>query len=81
MNETKLDKSERSKYQIEMYQAMLAEANAWRAAEKLRKAAQKDRKHHHGGRFDSLEDAERAAIALRNRLFTNNLVDRGLNIE
>ena len=42
MNETKLDtKSERSKYQIEMYHAMLAEANAWRDAEKLRKAAQK----------------------------------------
>ena len=42
MNETELDtKPERSKYQIEMYQAVLAEANAWRAAEKLRKAAQK----------------------------------------
>ena len=43
MNETELDtKSERSKYQIEMYRAMLAEANAWRAAGKLRKAARKE---------------------------------------
>lgn len=42
MNETKLDtKSERSKYQVEMYHAMLAEANVWRAAEKLRKAARR----------------------------------------
>ena len=41
MNETKLDKPERSKYQIEMYHAMLAEANVWRVAEKLRKAAQR----------------------------------------
>ncbi len=34
------------------------------------------RKMHHGGFFDSLADAEQAAIALRNRLMTNNLIDR-----
>ena len=28
------------------------------------------------GRFDQLEDAERAVIAKRNELFTNNLADR-----
>lgn len=31
---------------------------------------------HHGGRFDSLAEAEAAAIALRNRVMTNNLADR-----
>lgn len=37
-------------------------------------------KHHgktySGGRYDDIGDAEQAAIALRNRLFTNNLKDR-----
>lgn len=28
-----------------------------------------------GGRFDTLEEAERAAVALRNSLFTNNVQD------
>lgn len=32
-----------------------------------------------GGSFDNIEDAERAAIALRSKLFTNNLKDRGLS--
>ena len=36
-------------------------------------------RHHganvHGGYFDNLSDAERAAIALRNKYFTNNLAD------
>ena len=32
-----------------------------------------------GGRFTSLEEAERAAIALRNRLHTNNLRDRAVS--
>lgn len=36
------------------------------------------RKHHHGGSFITLAEAEIAAIALRNRLFTNNLADREL---
>lgn len=38
-----------------------------------------DRKRHHGGFFplDQLAEAEAAAIALRNRLFTHNDVDRG----
>lgn len=31
---------------------------------------------HRAGYFDSIEDAEAAAIALRNRLFSNNLADR-----
>ena len=32
--------------------------------------------NHFGGRFSTLEEAEAAAIALRNRLMTNNLIDR-----
>ena len=35
-----------------------------------------DRKNYWVGRFDRLEDAERAVIAKRNELFTNNLADR-----
>jgi hypothetical protein len=35
-----------------------------------------NQKKHWVGRFDTLEDAERAAIAKRNELFTNNLADR-----
>lgn len=31
---------------------------------------------HYGGRFTSLADAERAAVALRNSLHTNNIADR-----
>lgn len=33
-------------------------------------------KNYWGGSYDSLEAAERAAKALRNQLFTNNLLDR-----
>lgn len=32
---------------------------------------------YHGGHFHTLPEAEAAAIALRNSLFTNNLLDRG----
>lgn len=32
-------------------------------------------RHHLGGHFRDLADAEKAAISLRNRLFTNNLLD------
>lgn len=35
-----------------------------------------NQKRHYAGTFDTLEEAEAAAIALRNKLFTNNLVDR-----
>ena len=35
-----------------------------------------NRKHHKGGYFRSLADAERAAKAMRNKLFTNNVLDR-----
>lgn len=35
-----------------------------------------NRKRYAAGRFDTLEDAERAVIALRNKLFTNNLQDK-----
>lgn len=35
-----------------------------------------NRKNHNGGRYDSLSEAEAAAIALRNRLFTHNSLDR-----
>lgn len=31
---------------------------------------------HNGGRYDTIAEAEAAAIELRNRLMTNNLVDR-----
>ena len=44
-------------------------------------SARKDGRTYSAGRYAMLEDAERAAIALRNQLFTNNLVDRGLAIE
>ena len=33
-------------------------------------------KPYRGGRFDTLEEAEAAAIALRNQVMTNNLADR-----
>lgn len=33
-------------------------------------------KNHQGGYFDSLEEADRAARELRNRLFTHNILDR-----
>lgn len=35
-----------------------------------------NRKKHYGGRYSTLEEAEAAAIALRNSLMTNNLLDR-----
>lgn len=35
-----------------------------------------DGQRHFGGRYPSLEEAEAAAIALRNRVHTNNLADR-----
>lgn len=35
-----------------------------------------NRKNHYGGLFSSAEAANEAAIALRNRLFTHNLLDR-----
>ena len=34
-------------------------------------------RNYHGGRFDRLEDAQRAAVALRLALFTHNDMDRG----
>ena len=43
---------------------------------KWRVSVQHNKKKYEGGLFDSLEEAEVAAIALRNKLFTNNLVDR-----
>lgn len=39
-------------------------------------SATANRKKHHGGRYSTLEEAEAAAIALRNSLMTNNLLDR-----
>lgn len=38
--------------------------------------AKHEGRNHFGGRFTTLEEAERAAVALRNRLMTNNLIDR-----
>jgi hypothetical protein len=35
-----------------------------------------NRRAHYGGRFTNLEEAEAAAIALRNKLFTHNDMDR-----
>lgn len=35
-----------------------------------------NRRNYRGGYFDNVEDAERAAVALRNELFTHNDVDR-----
>lgn len=37
-----------------------------------------NRKNHYGGVFDSIQDAERAAVALRLKLYTHNDVDRGV---
>lgn len=36
-----------------------------------------DGRSHHVGVYDSRDDAERAALAKRNELFTNNLTDKG----
>lgn len=47
------------------------EGNKWRVRVKH------NYREHLGGTFDHLEDAEAAAIALRNRLFTHNDRDRG----
>lgn len=33
-------------------------------------------KTYYGGRFQAIEDAERAAIELRNQLYTHNVIDR-----
>ena len=38
--------------------------------------ARKGGENHYGGYYDIIEDAEKAAISLRNELFTNNLLDR-----
>lgn len=35
-------------------------------------------RRHYGGRHPSLEEAEAAAVALRNKLFTHNAVDKGV---
>lgn len=47
-----------------------------RAKNKYRVAVKHDYKVHYGGYFTDLDMAEAAAIALRNRLHTNNLLDR-----
>lgn len=39
-------------------------------------AAKSNGRRHYGGQFTDLREAEHAAIALRNRLMTNNLDDR-----
>lgn len=38
--------------------------------------AKSNGKLHYGGMYDDLKEAEAAAIALRNKVFTNNLADR-----
>jgi len=43
---------------------------------KWRVCVQHDRHSYHGGVFADIKDAEAAAIALRNNLFSNNLQDR-----
>jgi hypothetical protein len=43
---------------------------------KWKATAWKDGRAHHGGYFDDVEDANRAAIALRNQLMTHNDADR-----
>lgn len=43
---------------------------------KYRVTVRHDGRNRFGGHFDRLEDADQAAIAFRNRLFTNNLRDR-----
>lgn len=45
-------------------------------SDKYRTVAAKHGRAYYNGSYDNIEDAERAAIALRLRLFTNNLVDR-----
>nr|DAZ39094.1 MAG TPA: homing endonuclease [Caudoviricetes sp.] len=34
-------------------------------------------KHYYGGRYNDIHEAEQAAIELRNKLMTNNILDRG----
>lgn len=50
----------------------------WWAARKRRWEVQvcSHGRKHYGGQYEDLTEAERAAIALRNRLHTNNLADR-----
>lgn len=43
---------------------------------KWRVGVMHNRKYHNGGYFASIEAAEHAAIALRNELFTHNILDR-----
>jgi hypothetical protein len=43
---------------------------------KWRASVRHNSKAHHAGRFDSPEEANRAVIALRNKLFTHNEQDR-----
>lgn len=53
----------------------------WRKDERKWEASvQHDKRRYYAGFFDDIADAERAVIAKRNELFTNNLVDRGENI-
>lgn len=39
-----------------------------------------ERRAFNGGRYESIEEAEQAAIALRNELFTHNDIDRGKSV-
>lgn len=48
----------------------------FRHGDRWRVQAKANGRIHSGGLFDSLEDAEAAAIALRSRLMQNNLADR-----
>lgn len=52
----------------------------YRALGKWHAQVKKDGRTHHVGYFDDLYDAARAVIAKRNELFTNNLIDRGIEI-
>lgn len=47
-----------------------------RHAKKWMVSAKKKGKSYHGGYFDDVDEANQAAIALRNKLMTNNLGDR-----
>lgn len=46
------------------------------ASGRYRVSVTHNRRTHHGGSFRTLGEADEAARALRNRLFTNNLADR-----
>lgn len=72
-----------SEYQIEHFWTHVAKGpDCWEwigalsRSGKYRVSVVSEGHQYHGGSFTDLDEANRAAIALRNRIFTHNEVDR-----